>query len=349
MATTTQVTDFSDLYTDLLNRVRQSTSVTATVNQAKRFINTALFDMHIGQGERFPWAERRAFIRTVPSYSEGTAAVTAGSAIIGGSGTEWNGTRDTSDDPPVGASFTRAGGKIRFESEDEIYEVSAVNSDTQITLTQNYARSTNFTASYTYYEDEYALASDFLRPIDYRRFTDGPIQIAIVGRRDFYRIVGQNFTLNRPRYATLIDLSHGSDTTPVRKVVFYPAPDKFYQIPYRYVTSNLAVDSSGNEQTQLVNDTDEPIVPLRYRHVLVFHALYQWYRDKKNDTRSQEAQAEYADLVRRITADHEIGEQKAAINPAVMSYRSRSRRPWSGGRRLGRFDVNGAFDRLEDL
>ena len=52
-----QVTTFADLYTALSNRVRIQTAVTATENQAKAMINTALYDMHIGNGEKFPWAE----------------------------------------------------------------------------------------------------------------------------------------------------------------------------------------------------------------------------------------------------------------------------------------------------
>ena len=50
-------------------------------------------------------------------------------------------------------------------------------------------------------------------------------------------------------------------------------------------------------------DTDEPIIPLRYRHVLIFYAISQWYRDRKDDARSQEANAEYVDLVRRMAGD----------------------------------------------
>ena len=64
MSSTSQVTDFSDLYTDLLNRVRADTTVTATVTQAKRYINIGLADMHVGFDYKFYWAERRAVLVT---------------------------------------------------------------------------------------------------------------------------------------------------------------------------------------------------------------------------------------------------------------------------------------------
>jgi len=62
MAATDTPTTFTELYTALLNRVRADTSVTATANQAKRYINIALHDIHIGFGESFPWAERSAVL-----------------------------------------------------------------------------------------------------------------------------------------------------------------------------------------------------------------------------------------------------------------------------------------------
>jgi hypothetical protein len=131
----------------------------------------------------------------------------------------------------------------------------------------------------------------------------------------------------------------------VRKIRFHPPPDDAYNIPYSYVTSNLAVDSSGAELTQLVSDDDEPIVPLRYRHAIVFHALYHWYRDKKNDSRSQEAKGEYEQVLTRIADDTEIGGRHASIRVRRDRYVSRAKRPWGGG--SSRYDTNGWFDRME--
>ena len=81
MAATTQPTDFSDLYTDLMNRVRADTSVATTETIAKRLINIALQDMHIGT--RFPWAERDAHLTTHPKYQfDGDATVVNADAEV---------------------------------------------------------------------------------------------------------------------------------------------------------------------------------------------------------------------------------------------------------------------------
>ena len=106
MAATTQVTTFQDLYTDLLNRIRADTSQSATSDQAKRYINIALMDMHVGFGEKFAWAERSAQLITQPEYKTGTVVATQGSATIVGTSTAW----DTAN--AFGVNNVRVGGKI---------------------------------------------------------------------------------------------------------------------------------------------------------------------------------------------------------------------------------------------
>ena len=130
-----------------------------------------------------------------------------------------------------------------------------------------------------------------------------------------------------------------------RRIRFHPPPDTATMIPYTYVTKQLAVSAVGNEQESLNSDTDEPIVPVRYRHAIVYHALANWYRDKKDDVRAQSAAADYASLMNRVVSDNEIGDNRAQIRPRNHTYKSRAKRPWRGGG--ARFDINGEFDRLE--
>ena len=87
MATGEAVRTFSDIYTDLTNRIRGVTGETATDNIAKRYANTGLIDMHLGTAEKLSWAERRATLITKPSYSTGTLAITQGSVDVAEAGT----------------------------------------------------------------------------------------------------------------------------------------------------------------------------------------------------------------------------------------------------------------------
>jgi hypothetical protein len=175
-----------------------------------------------------------------------------------------------------------------------------------------------------------------------QRFSD-EANIYLLGRTEFRRRFPSNSVPGRPSVACLIDYAPSGNTTPIRRVRFNPPPSTFLTIPYAYITSNLVVSSLGVAQTQFSADADEPIVPLRYRHAIVFHALYHWFRDKKDDSRSQEAKAEYTDIMLRISGDVEVGASRPQISPRVSYYASRARRPYS----RGRYDSSGRFDRGE--
>lgn len=338
MSSTTQPTTFADLYQMLLNRVRISTSEATSVTHAKAMINTALFDMCIGFREKVPWLERRAQLRTKAQYATGTITVAQGATSVTGSGTAWN----TAN--AFGETNLQAGGKIVIAGSAPVYEVASVASDTALTLTSRYVGESVTAGGYLYFEDEYALASDFLRPADIQFFDDRR-SIEIVSRTDFRNMVPRNAVPSRPVAGCILDLATSSSTTPRRRLALTPPPSTTFLLPYTYITGYLARTSAGAEQTQLSGDTDEPIVPLEYRHAIVLHALKNWYRDKKDDGRSQEVNAEYTDLVARMVGDNEVGAKRPRLQPMVGPYVARARRPW-GDR--GRYDASGWFDSLAD-
>ena len=330
-------TTFAELYEDLLNRVRAQTGVTATEQQAKRYINIALHDIHIGNGEKFPWAEREAILVTQDDYSTGTLSVDKGGTTLTGSSTLWNTNNDFS------VANMRVGGKIVINGGVEVYTISAVASDTSATISSAFTQTDVSGGSYVYFEDEYALASDFLRPLDLQ-FFDRNQEITIIARKEFRQRYPRNKIVGKPLVASIFDKAFSGDTTPVRKVRFHKPPDDFYSIPYSYVTSNLAVSSAGVAKTQLTADADEPIIPLQYRHAIIFHALAHWYRDKRDDDRAQAAKAEYVDLMLRMTGDMEIGHSRPQFRPRLGSYARSAKRPY--GRRGTRYTTGDAFDEL---
>ncbi len=338
MATTDQPTTFTELYTALLNRVRADTSVSATVVQAKRYINVALHDLHIGFGESFPWAERSDVLRLKAPYSTGTVSISKGSTSLTGVSTLWNTNNDFSEKNVI------AGGKIVLGGPD-IYQVSAVGSDTAITLTEPFISDTLAAGtSYRYFEDEYDLNADFLRPLDLRRFSSAA-DIRLMDRRDFRRAFPRNHIVGIPRVAMIIDRVPAADATITRRIRFHRPPSTTILVPYTFVTNKLAIASNGTEAANLSGDTDEPIVPVIYRHILILHALKNWYRDKKDDVRSGEVQGEWVDLMKRITGDQEIGAKRPVIRPRVAPIVQRARRPWHGT--AGRRHVTGSrFDEL---
>lgn len=318
----------SDLQTDFLDRVGSSDTTLAT-----RYLNIGLQDMHISQTNRFPWAERRGVLITHAPYSDGTVDVTAAArTTVTGTSTLWN-TAVTG----MGFNNTRVGGKLKFAGVSEVYEVSVVTNDTSITIASRFTGDALDDADYTYFEDEYALASDFAKFVDMTMFSND-LGIPLVGRTDFRRAFPRNDISGKPNVATYWQRSFSSSTALRHTVVLHPYPDDEYSIPYWYVTNNLAVTSAGVEQERLSASTDEPIIPPQYRHVLVWNALLHYYRDKKDDQRSQEARAEYVDLVTRICSDGPTGDSRPQF---IMR----------GGRtsvNSQRFDYGNRFNEMRD-
>lgn len=339
MSSTSQLTTFSDLYTDLQNRVRATTAITATETQAKRYINIALQDMHLGFDYRFPWAERHASLVTQAQYVTGTCTATLGSTTLTGQSTAWNTANSFS------VNNMRANGKIRVAGSNTPYTIASVGSDTAAVLSSKFTETTQTAQTYVYYEDEYDLASDFLRPVDMQQFSD-QVSISLVSRTEFRQRYPNNAVPGRPFVACIVDYAPVGNTTPIRRVKLHQPPSTNLTIPYNYLTNQLAVSAAGAGQTGFSADSDEPIVPLRYRHAILFHALYGWYRDKKDDSRSQEAKAEYTDIMIRIASDSEVGGVRPMIRPRTSAYVRAAKRPWSGSGFGRRYDVGGNFDKM---
>jgi hypothetical protein len=343
MSTTTPTT-FADLYTDAINRVRASTSDSSTVEMMKRYINQANHDVHIQQN--WPWAERNGQLILHPTYSTGTVSITTGSSrlAVTGSSTAW-----TSDASNYGFNNARIGGKMLLGSSVNIHRVATVGGATSITLatTTPYLGDDLSGASYTYFEDEYDLPSDFWRLIDARKFSD-TMPIDIIGRQEFHRRYARNSTVAAaPRVCTIIPVNASADvgTNDVYRVQFHPVPSAVLAVPFRYITINLARDTNITDVgPNLVSDTDVPIIPLRYRHVLIFYAISHWYRDRKDDQRSAEANGEYTDLVRRMAGDLLPDRD----HPRLVHNKRTYLRGAAGYRRNSRYSTGTAFDELRD-
>ena len=101
-------------------------------------------------------------------YSKGTATVTNGSPTVTGSNTLWLANATASD------SFTVAGDGV-------IYDVASVDSDTQVTLSVNYAGSTASGAVYT-------IARDFTSPDNFPELTTGDIETPTIITRALRKI-----------------------------------------------------------------------------------------------------------------------------------------------------------------
>ncbi len=346
MAATTQITTFQDAYLSLQYKLRYATGTTgtgSTTQQAQQAINQALHDILFCHDYKFPWMERRGILLTHATYTTGTVTITdSARTTVTGASTLWN-TAVTG----MGFNNARAGGKMKFD-QTHVHEVSSVGSDTSITLVDRYVGTlgTGLAAgsSYTYYEDEYELASDFKRLVDATSF-DIKGEIRVLPRSEFYRKHPVNNQPSaQPKYCTIFEKAPSASTARRQRVIFAAPPNSVSRIAYRYITSNVAVSSSGTEAANLSGDTDEPLFPLGYRHAIVLYALHSWYRDKGDDTRSGEAWQEYTDTMLRVLADVGIGERRPQLQPNMRPYADGAKNPWRYAGRRRVYDTGGAFD-----
>lgn len=339
MSTTGQVRTFSELYADLRQRIRAH-STTATDTVLKRAINMAHQDIYIGQREKMPWAERRAVLVTQDDYSTGTLTATKGSTTITGSGTAWNTANAFS------VNNMRTTGKIVIAGGTEVYNISAVASDTSATLGHKFTQTTVTGETYLYFEDEYDLASDFLRPVDFR-FFDVNATITLRPRDEFRARNVASRVPGKPTECTIFDMPPSGNTTPIRRVAFNRPTDDFYSIPYVYVTKNIVVSSAGAAQEEFSADDDEPIMPLGFRHVITEKALYWIYRDQRDDNRMNAANQAFVDLWLRIANDYDLTARRPTLTARVGGYFNRARRPFGGGSSPGVVSGN-AFDEFRE-
>ena len=300
MAASDAPATFLELRTHFLEALKEVTGVSAVNTIVNRYINLGLQTMH---QEDWPWAERQAVILTHDNYTTGTADIAlATRTTVTGTGTLWN-TAVTG----MGFNNTRAGGKLTFAGASDVYEVTSVASDTSLTLVDRFIGAAALVgAAYEYFEDEYALASDYWRPIGEvaLRYFDKDNTIEVLEPQDFYQRFGKNSAVGTPTHAAIVERGPSGSVALRPRVVLAPPPSALRIIPYRYYTTNLAVSAAGVGAANLSADTDEPIVPLRWRMSVIYKGLELWSRDRKDDARAELYKRSYEDL--RVAALHLI-------------------------------------------
>lgn len=346
MSDTTQFTTFSDLYNGLLKAIRSDRSNSETIEQAKRYINTALADIHLGFAEKVPWALRDYSFSTTTTFTD-TVTV-------------------------VGATTTEAPNNIDYkqytlsntDGNDYIaghkIAVTTTSTDTSTGL-EGYIRDTVLATTpaginiyqtglavddvVRVYQDEIEMPDDFMR-LAGNLIKIGSRDIPVIGRVEFRHRFAGDYSVNRPQFASIIDTTDVISGLDNRKLRLFPIPNAVERAHVTYVTKLLVTAADGTWQEEFSADTDEPIVPRRYRHAIFYHALSNWYRDRKDDVRSQEAKAEYVEIMNRITNDTEAGQSTMSLRPNRRPYRRKSNRPYSSGRSGSRRYDFGRFDEL---
>ena len=161
----------------------------------------------------------------IPMYNTGTAAVSAGSTSVTGSGTTW-----------TSAMVSADGYKIKFSGNNNIYAFDYASSTTG-TISPALSQVNDLTSSsYTIFKDEYQLASDFNRLL-----MNGSVYVYSGGRiqniikewpRDKFN---DEFSpeVTDPIQRAVLTRTHS--TTGYRLIRVNPPPKTAYVYPYDYI------------------------------------------------------------------------------------------------------------------
>lgn len=255
----------SDILDEILYRAGELTDGTSDFESAAlRYLNRAYRGILSGGSELDPniheqwwWLRSTAEgnIILLPEQS-GSATVTNNNASV---------TLSAVQTPSIDEYY------IRFDGTADVFRVSthAVGTDA-VTLDSVYTGATG-TATWEAWQTDYTLASDVLSligPLRCNRLSSG--EITYMSETDFQRLhpmkdlndgVPEHFTFVGER--TIRFSSGGGDTS-----------TDFIRVDYSYTDMPSALTDSGSE---------EPLVPLQYRHILADWGTAQLLADKDDD------------------------------------------------------------------
>ena len=310
-----------------MNRLGWPTTDTTLVTRANYVLNQMNRDIAVQR----PWRDlqRRSNIVLFTPVTTGNVTATLASTTLAGGTTS----------PTFSTNSVAAGMKVLVAGRDEVYTVSSVESETSLTLTVAWQGATTSNVNYKIWQDEYALATDFARPVSYTNLFDR-LRVQPLGLREMRERYPAPLTPADPMFYTLLKPATGDQR--VWRVLFYPPPDERQIIPYEYISSYMAYTSAGVGQETLSADADEPWMDERYRHILVWGALSEIYRDYKDDTRSGEARTIYVDMLKRMANDEEPTHDRPRLRPEGRMWAALRRRRTSLP-----YDIHNRFDRME--
>lgn len=212
-----------------------------------------------------------AEINMVASYTDGTADVEQDSTSVVGHDTTW--------------TSAMVGRLVKFASEDEYYEISAVDSTTSITLTSAYIGSTDTGITHAIYEIYYSLASDF-KQMKWAKQLVTPQKLVPLADLTTIRYIPDEFDEGGELYGYVVS---GQDSSGYTQVRFLPYQTTRKRIYYCYEKDLATINTEGAES----------IIPSKW-HMLFVFGLEEiiW---KRHDRVEKVAQAK-ADFNEMLTA-----------------------------------------------
>ena len=250
-----------DILTNVLSRAEElGIGLGDRETEAKAYIQAAYIAV-VGEGFPWPWGKKEppGILTTIAEYTTGSVSVTNGSKNI------------TFSSAPA---TSRAKQKLSVDDDPVTYRIDThTAAAAAAVLDRNYLGTTNAAAAFHVFEDEYNLASDFLRPFSRRNFlrdAHSAGTVRLVGEDEMgglYPYAGRSSFY--PRYAAMIAEKR-------IRIVPYPTDAKYYEYPYIFHPGVLDFTGAGAGDTPIISPAEDGIV-------LSFFAVANLLEDKNDD------------------------------------------------------------------
>lgn len=249
--------DFRDITDSIMEELKLQPSDTVSEARIQRVINEVYVNEVVPHA-RWKWLEGHTKVRFAPAYSAGTAEVTPSSASV---------TLSTTVDAGLG-SF--AGYYFSVTGHTEVYIIESHTAGTDaITLTSQFLGSFNETATFKIWTDKVALPVDARETVTvwHNMHTKA---MDPLGWQKFRELTINNPKAEGyPRYCYTGDFVGDVESTRYRELRIHPAI---------YSTAvTISIDYI-KDVVELVNDGDEPVMPIEDRIVLKYGALASVWR-----------------------------------------------------------------------
>lgn len=290
--------DVQDIINNVLYATGHSNPATEDTKREAvlQFINNTY--QEICMGKHYAWMFATYDISIFGPNQTGTISATNNDATITGVGTLFS------------ANDVKA--KLAVTSVNSVYNVSSITSQTELELETKWANDDVADSTFKLYNVQYQMPTEVgdiramvLDELQRKLIPVGPQQLRIMQSRDPLRE-------GPPTHFALIRRDVDDDGVYAE---FFPMPDKDYNIHIDYTVRILKLDDVADCY---------PIIPDKYRAVLFYGALAQFYRYLKNAPLAADANRDFMRTMMTLKNDTQLTDSKLVIKNA-RNYRARSR------------------------
>lgn len=254
------------------------------------------------------WLEASGTINPLAMYNTGTATVSA--KAVTGVGTAWT------------TAAIAAGDWFQFVGDTEYYVIASIGGELAITLEESYI-GTAPGSTYRIVRPEYSLPSNYgrIKWVEYPKRGDRLVPVAWHDFQTRRSSRGNYFSYGDPEVYSV----YGYDTNEYRRIHLDPAPETAHPIYIQYIKF---LPAGG-----LVADADTPLIPDKYRYILVHGTLARYYKDVADEPQqAQQSMEMYQRGVDRMMQEQDAHDAGAYRMKADMSdWRIQKRQVRRGG------------------